>query len=653
MRKWLSIILLIFNFPSIYGQEIYRGDYIFNNQAGNAEFEFKIGPDKSVIKEGKFNFSRTFVDSLRQSKVFKNFADGKYKHNLKDGKWYYKTEEHGVQIQNVQDFKVISELESYVTTLEANYKSGLPHGLWSLNSVKYSAGILESNSSSEKIVFSDGFITGNLQYKTMEGDKTFFINGKLSEAGEMDGEWRLVYGHDSVLISEIRKYEKGFLLGIVKRDLFSGDLLEEVIYFSTIEKLNQIKNNQNEGFEISDRQPEIRYNDGFRKRAKEYQSQLDGNAFIEDFFRKVLQFENGDFLDDEGKFLKYPVFTRRFIYDLSKDDKIRISEIPATFMQLKTKTSTYANMNSLALNKSKSDSLAFANEFFKVSQSKFQNFENLIDLFERGRIEFYDLKNYIQTGLEYITIADTINYTFKNEPRQKVIGFRKVIENHENFLRDFSEYLNEELELVTSLGEYVEQELFDIEQDEDIRLMEAEILSRKVYVDSLYFNHEFISMEESNLMNAIRINFLNEIFDSYIEEYGNLEGYAEKMSQSQKILDLINELEKQFGELAKIFPARENLDKLYQEEFFNPFTYSRYNQRVKERLFENGGMKLFDYYLRQLKDERDYSKIKDLILKFENLHNRMLELRNVDTRKLERKMRNNLQPGKIESLLGL
>jgi hypothetical protein len=106
-------------------------------------------------------------------------------------------------------------------------------------------------------------------------------------------------------------------------------------------------------------------------------------------------------------------------------------------------------------------------------------------------------------------------------------------------------------------------------------------------------------------------------------------------------------------QLTKIFPSRDKLDELYQEEFFNPFTFSRYNQRVKERLYDNGGMKLFDYYLHQLKGEKDYTKIKVLTAKFENLHVRMLELRNEDTRKLERKIRNNAQPSKIESLLGL
>jgi hypothetical protein len=653
MKKCLNIILLIFYIPFAFGQEQFKGDFTFNKLAGYSEFQFKKGPDQTIVKDGKFNFSRIYIDSVMQNKVYKNFAEGAFKSGLKHGNWIYNNEEHEISIKDVRDFKVISELESFVFTLESRYDAGVPNGIWSFHTDRFIGNRIETKSSAERIAFKDGFITGNLQYKTIEGGKTFFINGRLSDVGEMDGEWRLVYEQDSILISENRKYEKGFLLGLVKRDLNSGDLIEEVIYFSTIEKLNEIKNKLNVGFEISERKFEVRYNDGFRKRFREYQAQLPGNAFIENFLRQILQFENADYIDDEGEFLKFPIYTRRFIYDLDEDDKIRISEIPATFQELKSKTNTYANMNSLALNKSKSDSLAFAHEFFQASLAKFQNFENLIDIIQTGRIEFYDLSNYIQSGLEYVSNADTINYTFNKEPRQKVITFRKVIENQENFLRDFSEYLEEELDMVTSLGEFIEQELFEIGQDDDIRQIESEILARRKYVDSLYVNHDFIHLEEADLFNQIRLNFLLESFDKYVEEYGNMDSYAEKVGQSEKIIDLLNEIEKQFDALTKIYPSKEKLDELYQEEFFNPFTFSRYNQRVKERLFENGGMRLFDHYIRQLKEEKDYTKIKDQILKFENLHGRMLQLRNEDTRKLERKMRNNISPSKLESLLSL
>lgn len=329
MKKCLNIILLFFHLPFAFSQEYYKGDYTFNKLSGYSEFQFKVGPDQTIIKDGKFNFSRKFIDTVRLNKVYKNFAEGVFRNDLKQGNWIYRNEEHDINIQDVRDFKVISDLESYVSALESRYDGGVPNGTWSFVAERFNGNKKEPKSSAERIIFKNGYIAGNLQFKTIEGDKTFFVNGRLTDIGEMDGEWGLVYEDDSVLISETRKYEKGFLLGLVKRDLKSGDLLEEVIYFSTIDKLNQIKNNQNIGFDISDRKFEVRYNDGFRKRFREYQAQLQGNAFIESFLKQIFQFENGEYLDDDGEFLKFPIYTRRFIYELKDEDRERIREIPA------------------------------------------------------------------------------------------------------------------------------------------------------------------------------------------------------------------------------------------------------------------------------------------------------------------------------------
>jgi hypothetical protein len=653
MKKYLFINFLFFLWTSSFSQEVFKGEFVFNGLNGYSVFEFKKGANEGIIKDGKFQFSRNYVDSIGNNRVLKNFAEGSFKENNKNGSWIYKNEDHLVSIKDVKDFNVISYLESQESILNARYNSGIPEGYWVFKVNQYSNEELQPKAFADRIIFKNGYITGDFQYKTFEGDRTFFINGKLSNVGEMDGEWTLIYGQDSILVSEIRNYEKGFLLGLVKRDLETGELLDEVVYFSTIEKLNQVKTNRNEGFDISDRKFEVAFNDGFRRRSIEYRGQYSGNDFIESFLRQILQFEQGDYVNEEGGLIKYPIFTRRFRFDLSEDDKIRILEIPKVYQNIRSQTNAYANMNTLALNKYKSDSLAFAHEFFQVSQLKFQNFENLIEIIEEGRIEFYDIKNYIKDGLEYISNADTINYAYKDEPKQKIISFRKVIEKRENFLSDFSEYLAEELEVISGLGRYVERELFVLEQDENIQKIEAEILTKKSHVDSLFTNHEFIDNDEAIFIGKIRQNFLGEVFESFIKEYGNAESFADKVRQSEKVMDLLNELEKQFDQLIRLYPAKEKLDELYQEEFFNPFTYARYNQRVKERLFEHGGIKLFNHYLDQLKEEKDYIKIKDWVSKIEKLHNRMLELRNEDTRKLERKIRNNTPVNKIESLLDL
>jgi hypothetical protein len=92
---------------------------------------------------------------------------------------------------------------------------------------------------------------------------------------------------------------------------------------------------------------------------------------------------------------------------------------------------------------------------------------------------------------------------------------------------------------------------------------------------------------------------------------------------------------------------------LYQEETFNPFTYSRYMVRAKERLFENGGMVLFNHYVRELENEEDYTMIKEHLDNIERLQERLIELRDQDTRRIERRLGRRTSINRIESALDL
>jgi len=127
----------------------------------------------------------------------------------------------------------------------------------------------------------------------------------------------------------------------------------------------------------------------------------------------------------------------------------------------------------------------------------------------------------------------------------------------------------------------------------------------------------------------------------------------ERVEKGEIILDLISEMREQFDRLAAVFPTMDDLDETYQEETFNPFTYSRYNVRVKERLFDNGGMVLFNHYASQLKSEEDYTMIKEHLDRIEALQERLYELRDVDTRRIERRLGRRTSINRIESALDL
>jgi hypothetical protein len=647
----ILLFTLIFNFVA-FGQSesVYDGPYEFKGKAGQATFEFNEGVDGEIILNGFFSFDRKEIDSLDQTLLTKFQVKGTYKENIKEGSWSFDQERHKVTLEDVIDFKVISKLESEDLEIKANYKEGLPHGKWQLDEYEFIDNEKNLKARAEQINFVEGVMVGEVSYRRFLGEYTQFLRGSINENGFMDGEWSLVYLKDSILISEVRKYEDGFLLGVVRRNLDTGERIDEAVYYSTIEKLNQVNEGTNEYFNVSEKVFDYNYNDGYRMGSLERKIQVSGNVFLSEFLRDLLQFD--DSIDEDGELQRYPFYTKRFEFDISDDDLDLLVEIPVLFDQLKDSVNRYSEMNSLSLNRSKSDSLAFAYAFFAERVGKLDRMENFVNLLRTGEVIHYDLTNYTRDGVDFMFVEDKITYLYKDDTLNKVLPREVAFDGSGTFLPKLKTYLDEEMTFVSTLADHVTRELFEIEVNSRLVALEARIVERKVEVDSLYSNHVASYDAEKDFIEEIAVNFLVERFDNLSETYASSVDFDSKFDQGNLMLDFLDELEKRLPSIAMLFERQKAVDELYMEETFNPFTYSRYDQRVQERLY-NAGETLFLYYLDNFKKEDDYTQIKDHISNIEKLQDRMYELRDQDTRSIERRLGRRLSPSRIASALGL
>ncbi len=654
MRKlFLLSVLSVFQFTLVLGQsdQVYEGEYEFKGREGIATFEFTEGNDGNLILDGFFRFDLKEIDSLDQTLMTKFQVNGEFIDNQKNGNWSFDNERHKVNLEDVVDFEVKTSLESDAIEVKAVYKEGVREGSWEFNENTFTQGKLEPKATATSIKFSKGYIVDNIYFRSFEGNFTQYIRGEINENGYMDGEWSLVYLKDSLLISEVRNYENGFLLGLQRRNLETNDGIDEAIFYSTIEKLNQAGEGINEGYEIAERKFGLVFNDGYRPSAVPLKIQADGNDFIDEFISKLLQFD--DAVDEEGNIVTYPFFTKRFEYNYKKETEESLAAIPQIYEQLEVLVTNFNEMNSLSLNRSKSDSLSFAHRYFSNRKTKVEQMAYFLDLIESGDIRYFDLNNFTSKGIEFMSPIDLITYEFQGDTLRRMIPRVVSVEGNESFFRSFELYLREELAIASNLGNYVTKELNEIEVNTKLLALESEILQQKNLVDSLYLNHGSISDDEQQMFLAIYTNFLERTFNDFSEQYAKAKDLTEKAEKGELMLDLLNELQNRLPELAAIYPTNLEIDERYMEETFNPFTYTRYDVRAKERLFESGAIRLFNHYKQELEEEEDYTQIRDHINKIEKLQERMIELRDANTSGLERRLRRNIDPSRIETLLEL
>jgi hypothetical protein len=289
--------------------------------------------------------------------------------------------------------------------------------------------------------------------------------------------------------------------------------------------------------------------------------------------------------------------------------------------------------------------------FFQFQNEKIKKFDEIMGLFRTKEIQFYDLKHLAEEGDFLLSKSDIIKFEFEKSENIRELTY-EVGDLANDFYSVLSNYINQMNLKTQEFKSYVDNSLSKIERDEDLKALQNQIQKRRDQLDEKYLLKDDLSYETIDLLKAIHDNILITAFDRQNQKYAKEENFDGKKETARIMLDLLDELDKQYMPLSKIFDEFDKIDESYMEEVFNPFTYTRYDQRAKSRLFESGE-RVFEHYVAQLKKEEDYTQIKNWVRKIDSLLKKMSELREADTRYVERKLNRRLSIGKVESLLEL
>lgn len=652
MKRIVLLISFFFSAHLLLGQDVqfYQGTYKFNGIEGEAKFNYQLNAAQESILEGDFIFESSAKDSFSENIFEKKAVKGKFEFNKKVGQWTYLDEIHQVTLQEVVDFKVISKLQSQQTRIIANYKSGLPHGKWTIEENTFEGDKMQRAAQSDAILFRDGNLVDNVLYKTFKGDQTQFLRGKLNPGGILHGELALVYLEDGKLISEIRNYERGFLLGLVKRDLLSDEVIEEVIFYNTIEKLKQIEAGTQSGFRIADEVFDLTYKDGFLDDGSEYVAQSKGNEFVETFLKKLLK-NDTSFVDGEGRLLMSPIHTKRFVYELSRGDQKAIEEIPILYRENVSKTSAYLSENSLNLLKNKSDSTLLAFNYLQLQAEKLLKLENLFSQIESKDIQFLDLAELFAKYFTWIGESDSLQITYKDQLISEVVTYPRA-SSQEGLIQSLQGYLEDQKSQLRKRFVLLDIALQAERNSAELLKLSQEIETYSAKVRALYSSDSIEDHRQVQLLRNVSTNILTNQLRAFRVMFASDGAYEAKQKDSEMILMLLSTMESQFPKILEFQAEFDQLDVRYQEEIFNPFTYTRYNQRVQERLFESYEI-LFDHYIDQIQNAEDFNVLNSLTTKILNLNQKMKDLRGQDTRRLEKRLNRVKSPEQLESLLEL
>ena len=143
---------------------------------------------------------------------------------------------------------------------------------------------------------------------------------------------------------------------------------------------------------------------------------------------------------------------------------------------------------------------------------------------------------------------------------------------------------------------------------------------------------------------------LQQLADSSLTTYADMKNPNEKLTYGKSIKICLMELTDLAQSLKNIPQQQETIKKEYTNAVWNPFMANVMAEQVKKRITESYEEVLIPYFLKAT-SSLECGNVKALNEQIIQTHKTILDLRNKDTRKLERKLRREKRPMEVLQLL--
>lgn len=136
-----------------------------------------------------------------------------------------------------------------------------------------------------------------------------------------------------------------------------------------------------------------------------------------------------------------------------------------------------------------------------------------------------------------------------------------------------------------------------------------------------------------------------------LEQYSALEDYEQQRQEAQRLLKCLDHAEAWARAIAQLPSKMAQIENVYTRQVWNPYTYTDMEEQVKERLYLAYRKILIPYYLERARESQDCNTMERYQGELTRLHERMLDLREERTDRLERKIKRREQAPEILELL--
>jgi len=211
---------------------------------------------------------------------------------------------------------------------------------------------------------------------------------------------------------------------------------------------------------------------------------------------------------------------------------------------------------------------------------------------------------------------------------------------------EMAAYLSENL---NQIAESLAQKLKDDKQEQEFILLEEQMITQanglNQFPDSL---RHVLSKPELKALDTIKSTA-----EQLLGAYAEMPATDNKLNHARMLISCLLHFNSLSQEILQLPEKSAVLEEKYKDAVWNPFTATIMDEMVKKRITSAYKNVALPYALEKVEKELNCENVEELDALFKNLQRRMLELRDENTSKLERKLRKERNPEVVLQLFNI
>jgi hypothetical protein len=632
----MAIILTLLSLTEIgHAQEnsTYRGPYKVLDYHGEAQFEYKIA-DEDTIFNGPFSMEQSSLDGLLNKGDRFFFFQGNFSEDLPQDKWTFQFGEFqkgsGTAVSNFQYNVKINGSQHDASGVLNN---GKPQGEWIHEVVRIENSEVGELLFRSTIQFEDGIPKRNFKIE----DENYVLVGRFLRDGLAHDQWEL-FDKDGLGSTETWVFDDGRL----DRILVNGAQQTETIPGFTQAMTNELVVNLDERYteilRLTQRLSNVRSVDLKEGMVK----MLAANA---GYYQKV-----DEIISTLGKSSFMPEFKVKVPhYILSDTERAHLDSIALLSNEANNMVTGMLENTQLRLLKLSDEEVLYLLTLVETLDEEWLNpLLEISQYYQNGILDHVDRNNLIRLW-EGDSPKSSFEIAYEFDTQQKSRTFNssfKGIEGDSTVreIHALAESMHYEL---SAIEQKLNKERAQKEREQELAELEERLIAEQTYLNGLI---DSLSLGLSNPEKAV-LEAINARAAALLSEYSNQEELEQKPAQARQLISCFPIMDSLSIEVA-LLPARwEEIQQAYLDDVWNPFTAIVMSEEIKKRITESYREILIPHYLDQITNSLSCSNAQQLTQSLASVHVRMLELKEEDTKKIERKLKREDDPEVIIELL--